>query len=121
MGPILIHTQTSRGGNSPSLRGVAEPPQGPPLRLEVVAVAAAVATPAKEEGLCSLRGGSRANRSLLVPPHPTPMIFQTHPLMEGARGEAMTGPRKRRYQATLPRPQMTTIPDDIGDYITRYM
>ena len=37
--PILGNTRDRRGGNSTSLRGVAAPPQVPPLVVEAVVVA----------------------------------------------------------------------------------
>ena len=48
-------------------------------------------------------------------------MFQTLPLTEGARGEAMTPPRKRTDRATLPRPKLTAIPDELVDYIASYV
>ena len=57
---------------------------------------------------------------LLVPTHPTLIIFQKLPIPEGAPGEAMTDPRKRGDQSTIHRPHMTAIPDELGEYIAWY-
>ena len=47
------------------------------------------------------------------------MMFQNPHLPEGERGEDMIAPCKRRAQSTLPHPQLTTTPDNIGEYIAR--
>ena len=45
------------------------------------------------------------------------MIYQTLPLIEGVRVEAMMDTCKRGTQATLPRPQITEIPYELGECI----
>ena len=56
---------------------------------------------------------------LPVPPQPIPKMLQTPPLLEGAPGEYMTAPRKRRDRSNPPLPQLTIIPDDLGVYISK--
>ena len=57
--------------------------------------------------------------SLPVPTQLTLMMYQTPPLLKGERGEAMKVPYKKGYQVTLPCPQLTAIPDEIGECIAQ--
>ena len=54
-----------------------------------------------------------------VAPQPTLPIFQTPPLPEGVQGKYMTATQKRRYRVTPIFPQMTTISEEIVEYIAR--
>ena len=54
-----------------------------------------------------------------MPPQPIQKTFQTPPLPEGEKVEDMMTPCKRRARANLPRPHLTAIPDEIGEYIAR--
>ena len=83
--------------------------------MEVVAVAA----PVEEEGRGGWWGGRRANRLIPVQPQTTLTVLQTLTLPEGVQLEAITASNKMREQSTLPRPQLTAIPDELGEYIAR--
>ena len=48
------------------------------------------------------------------------MVYHTPPpLLEVARKEAMTPPRKKGSQATIPHPQITEIPYKLGKFIAQ--